>query len=64
MSADIQEMVERMNLDGAITEMNAGQVLIPKTDADYAHNHATQRCVRILQGYIEGNGLFQLKTGR
>jgi hypothetical protein len=42
------------------TEIGAGMVLFPKTDAEHAHNNACDRANTIIQNYADGVGLFQL----
>ena len=50
----------RKEFEGALTEIGAGMVLIPKTEADHAWNNACERSKRIVSYYIRGEGLFQL----
>lgn len=42
------------------TEIIAGGVLIPTSEAEKAWNSANERAVSILEKYKEGEGLFQL----
>jgi len=42
------------------TEIGAGMVLIPRSDAEHAHNNACDRANRIISNYAEGYGLFQM----
>lgn len=49
-------------LRGARTEIIAGGVLLPITDADKAWNRANERAARIIDGYLRGEGLFQIET--
>ena len=44
---------------GMKTEIGAGGVLIPKSDADRAWNSANERAIRIIEMYEQNNGLFQ-----
>lgn len=46
-------------LEGARSEIIAGGVLIPKSDADRAYNDACFRAARIIEKYKKGGGLFQ-----
>ena len=48
-----------MEYDHIITEIRAGMCLRPKSDADYAHDNACKRAIRIVQYYKDGEGLFQ-----
>ncbi len=41
------------------TEIVAGMILNPLTDADRSSNNANQRAVSILRKYAKGEGLFQ-----
>lgn len=50
---------ERQDWDGAITEIGAGQVMIPISQADHAWNDASRRAIDILRKYRDGVGLFQ-----
>jgi hypothetical protein len=50
----------RQLLDNIKTEIGAGMVLFPKSEADHAHNNACQRANAIIANYAEGNGLFQM----
>ena len=50
-------------LKGAIQEIRAGEVLIPKTSEELAWNNASERAINIVQRYIDGNGLFQITEG-
>ena len=45
--------------EGAITEIRAGEVLIPKSEADKAWNDASERAISICGNYQRGRGLFQ-----
>lgn len=42
------------------TEIGAGMVLFPRSDAERAHNNACERANKIISNYIEGYGLFQM----
>jgi hypothetical protein len=42
------------------TEIGAGMVLIPRSEADHAHNNACNRANQIIRCYAEGQGLFQM----
>ena len=42
------------------TEISAGKVLIPRSDAEHAHNNASDRAISIVQNYKEDIGLFQM----
>jgi hypothetical protein len=49
------------------TEIGAGMVLIPKSEADRSYNWACDRANQIIRCYADGQGLFQLtrqKEGR
>lgn len=46
-------------LDGCKKEILAGSVLMPISEADRAWNEANNRAVRIIETYIQRNGLFQ-----
>jgi hypothetical protein len=35
-------------------------VLIPKTEAEHAHNNACSRADQIIRAYAKGEGLFQM----
>lgn len=48
-------------LKGARSEIVAGSVLFPRSEEDRAWNNANQRAGRILEKYMKGEGLFQLK---
>jgi len=48
-----------MEYDHIITEIRAGMCLHPKNEADYAHDNACKRAIRIIQHYKDGKGLFQ-----
>ena len=39
------------------TEISAGKVLIPRSDAEHAHNNASDRAISIVQNYKEDIGL-------
>lgn len=45
---------------GAITEIGAGQVLIPTLPEERAWNNACQRAISICGHYRDGRGLFQV----
>ena len=47
-------------LNGLRSEIIAGKVLVPKTNADRAWNDCADRAVGILNAYRRGEGLFQL----
>lgn len=47
------------DFDHIITEINAGCVLVPKTEIDKAWNEACNRACRIVRLYCNGQGLFQ-----
>jgi hypothetical protein len=49
-------------LEGAITEISAGRVLVPRTPEDRTWNDASERAMRILERYKHGEGLFQLSV--
>lgn len=49
-------------LKGIQTEIVAGSVLFPKSEAERAWNDANRRAKDIIQMYINGNGLFQSTT--
>ncbi len=51
----------RSEFTGAITEISAGRVLSPKTNADRACNDSAQRCMDIVKRYVDGDGLFQAR---
>ena len=42
------------------TEIGAGKVLFPKTEAERAHNNACDRANTIISNYAQGFGLFQM----
>ena len=42
------------------TELCAGMVLVPVTEADKVWNQAHQRAIGILRNYKRGEGLFQM----
>ncbi len=42
------------------TEIGAGMVLIPRTEAEHAHNNACERAKAIISNYYDGCGLFQM----
>lgn len=42
------------------TEIGAGMVLVPRTDAEHAHNNACDRALAIIHNYRDGCGLFQM----
>jgi hypothetical protein len=42
------------------TEIGAGMVLFPKSEAERAHNNACARANAIITNYQEGYGLFQM----
>ena len=42
------------------TELIAGMVLLPKTEADRVWNDAHERAIGILRNYKRGKGLFQI----
>lgn len=48
------------SMKGALTEFKAGKSLFPKDESDHVWNDAHDRCVRILERYLNGEGLFQL----
>jgi hypothetical protein len=50
---------ERKEFEGAITEITAGKVLGVKSEVDQAWNNASDRAIRIIKQYIDGKGLFQ-----
>jgi len=50
------------DFDHIITEITAGKVLMPKTEAEQAHNAACDRANRIVGMYRDGIGLFQNKS--
>ena len=51
-------------LKGLRTEIVAGKVLCPKSEADEAWNNCADRAVRILDGYKNGDGLFQVASAK
>jgi hypothetical protein len=42
------------------TEIGAGMMLFPKTQAEHAHNNACERANSIIDNYMGGFGLFQM----
>jgi hypothetical protein len=56
------EMIEVLR--GIQTEIGAGMVLFPKSDAERAHNNACERANSIIANCIEGYGLFQMTKAR
>lgn len=48
------------HIEGAITEIRAGKVLLPRDEAARAWNNASDRAIRILRNYQTGNGIFQI----
>jgi len=42
------------------TEIGAGMVMFPKSEAERAHNNACDRANTIITNYQEGYGLFQM----
>ena len=52
----------KTDFDHIITEIMAGKVLMPKTEAERAHNNACDRANSIVAMYRDGRGLFQYKT--
>lgn len=46
-------------LEGAVTEIGAGRVLCPISEADTSWNAACDRAMRIVRRYVDGKGLFQ-----
>lgn len=55
------EMIEILR--GIRTEIGAGMVMFPKSEAEHAHNNACERANTIIFNYIEGYGLFQMTRG-
>jgi len=51
-------------IKGAMTEISAGFVLLPKTAEDRAWNSANERACSILSKYKEGKGLFQYRSAK
>lgn len=49
-------------LRGVRTEIGAGKVMFPKSDADRAWNSCADRATRIISNYLDGEGLFQIAT--
>lgn len=47
-------------LKGARTEIGAGMVLRPLSEADHAHNGACEQAINIIRHYEQGSGLFQM----
>jgi hypothetical protein len=47
-------------LQNVKTEIGAGMVLFPKSEAERAHNNACDRANTIITNYQEGYGLFQM----
>jgi hypothetical protein len=47
-------------LDGILTEIGAGMVLVPKSLEEQTWNNAHDRCRSIIYNYRDGNGLFQM----
>lgn len=47
------------DLDGIISEITAGMVMLPDDCCDRTWNGAHKRIVSILQKYVDGEGLFQ-----
>lgn len=52
----------RLLLRNIQTEIGAGMVLFPKSEADHVHNNACSRANTIIDNYAEGFGLFQMTT--
>lgn len=52
----------KIALDGARSEIIAGGVLIPKSSEDKTWNAANLRAAKIIDSYLKGEGLFQMKT--
>jgi hypothetical protein len=58
---DIKPSAETLGiLNGIVTEIGAGKVMFPISEADRAHNHACERAISIIHNYREGYGLFQM----
>jgi hypothetical protein len=49
----------RREFSGALTEIVAGKVLLPKSDEEHAWNNASDRAIKIVTSYILDEGLFQ-----
>ena len=50
----------RETLEWILTEIGAGMVLFPRSDAERTWNDAHERCKQIIANYKEGIGLFQI----
>jgi hypothetical protein len=50
----------RQVLDWILTEIGAGMCLLPQTPEEQTWNDAHERAEQIIQGYRDGNGLFQM----
>lgn len=50
--------------EGAISEIRAGSVLVPKEEIEYAWNNSIERAIRILEMYKNGEGLFQITKNK
>jgi hypothetical protein len=53
-------MPNKDDYEGMISEIRAGEVLMPKDDKDLAWNNASERSIRIIENYKNGIGIFQL----
>lgn len=47
-------------LNWITTEIGAGMVILPKSEAEHAHNNACERAKTIISNYKDGMGLFQM----
>jgi hypothetical protein len=57
-------MKQKTAIEGAMTEIGAGRCLFPKTEVDRMWNEATNRALRILERYKNGEGLFQAASAQ
>jgi hypothetical protein len=55
---------EKTDLEGIISEITAGMVLLPRTEGDKIWNNACLRSIEIVKDYQRGLGIFQLGTER
>ena len=59
MSAHVEPEVIKW-FKGVQTELKAGSVLFPQSEADRAWNDANARACRIIDLYKRGDGIFQI----
>jgi hypothetical protein len=54
----------RDSIEGAITDIRAGEILLPKTLAEQCWNNSAERAIAILRKYATGHGLLQPVPGK